>query len=88
MARRARKVSAMIQRFVWQTGMHVDVRNPGDRFVTIIAFAVRNKVALVPTGRDDAVVARGTGAKDLRMIHRHHGAPDGRAVAVFAHIGR
>ena len=54
----ARKVAAMIQRFVGQADVHVDVRNPGVCRVARIAFLLRDEMPEVLAGSDRAVVAR------------------------------
>jgi hypothetical protein len=54
----AGEVAVMIEWLVRQAGVHVNMRYPGDRFVAIVALAVRNEVAWIATGRRNAIMAR------------------------------
>ena len=78
---------AVIERLIGQTRVHPDVRNPRDRLVAFVAFAIGDKVTGVSAGCDDAVMARRTRAQDLRVVDRDHGAPYGCAVTVLSNVG-
>jgi len=85
---RAGEVAVVIQRFVGQRGVHVDVRNPHHCVVAFIALPWGNEMAGIPSGRDHAIVAGRARPDYLRMIDRNDRAPGHRAMAVLTDICR
>lgn len=82
------EVAAMIQRLVWQTGMHVDVRYPCRCRMARIALLLRDEVAEILASSDRAVMTGRAGTENLRVIHGNDRAPRRRRVAVLARIRR
>lgn len=85
---RALQITTMVQRLECQADMLVDVRNPCVRIVADVAVLGCDEVALVLTGRGNAVMAGGAGADYLSMIDRYGWSKRRSAVTVFAHICR
>ena len=63
-------------------------RSPRDSCVAVIAVVATCDMRRVFAGRSHAVVARATGAEDLRMVNREDGLPDVGAMAVFTDVAR
>ncbi len=87
-ARGAREIAEMVKRLECQSGVHIDVWNPRDRFVAFVAFPRRNKMPRVSSGRSHAVVTRRARSKYLGMVDRHNRAPRCCAVTILADVGR
>lgn len=62
-------------------------RQPARGAMTIVTGVAAGDVALVLADGNDAVVARTTAAKYLRVIDGHHGCEYVGSVAIFADIG-
>ncbi len=78
----------MVERLVWQPGMHVNIRFPCVRFVADITFLGGNEVSVVLTGRERTVVAGRARTKHLAMINPVNGDPRSHVVAILTYVRR
>lgn len=77
-------IAAVIQRFVSQARVHVDVRNPRNRRVAVIAFMTGGEVPEIRAGCRGAIVAGRTYADYLVVIDSGRRGPGRCRMAIFA----
>ena len=84
----AGEVARMIQRFIAQADVLVDIRDPHIGRMAFVALTTRDEVTRILAGRGVAVMAGRARTQDMHVIHGRDRHPDGRRMAILADVGR
>lgn len=68
----AQEVATVIERFVRQAEVLIDIRRPPGRRMAEVAFTGRDEVVGILSGSYGPVVARRAGTDDLGMVHHRY----------------